>query len=166
VPVNSPPTNSFQMAGEVARAVELETVALRAVQAAFNGQSSVPKLPVPVQVRITHSEKFILDPEGKLDVTIHFDVLGMPPKGATEGFDLHCDFVARYALHAGATFSEGHYSHFASLNALMNVWPYMRELVQSATSRMGLPSLVLTLFRIPSVSQGAPAATTAETAKK
>ncbi len=37
---------------------------------------------------------------------------------------------------------------FASLNGVFNAWPYFREFLQSATTRMGLPQFVLPVFRI------------------
>ncbi len=36
---------------------------------------------------------------------------------------------------------------FAETNALMNCWPYWRELVQTTVARMGLPPLVVPLLR-------------------
>lgn len=38
---------------------------------------------------------------------------------------------------------------FGHLIGVNNAWPYWRELIQSMTSRMGLPSLTLPLFRPP-----------------
>lgn len=38
---------------------------------------------------------------------------------------------------------------FATLNGTYNAWPYVRELVQSLTTRMGLPGLIIPLYRMP-----------------
>jgi preprotein translocase subunit SecB len=37
---------------------------------------------------------------------------------------------------------------FAKTNGMLNIWPYWREYVQSATLRAGLPPLTLPLFRV------------------
>ena len=37
---------------------------------------------------------------------------------------------------------------FAAVNAVHNVWPYWRELVQSVVSRMGLPPLTVPLLKV------------------
>jgi preprotein translocase subunit SecB len=37
---------------------------------------------------------------------------------------------------------------FARLNGTFNAWPYLREIVQSTTTRMGIPPLILPLYRI------------------
>ena len=39
--------------------------------------------------------------------------------------------------------------HFAGANAVFNVWPYFRELVQSTACRMGVPQLVIPSLTIP-----------------
>jgi hypothetical protein len=38
---------------------------------------------------------------------------------------------------------------FAEVNGVFNAWPYFREFVQAATSRMNLPPIVLPLYRAP-----------------
>ncbi len=38
---------------------------------------------------------------------------------------------------------------FASRNGVFNAWPFFRELAHSLVSRMGLPPLVLPLYRLP-----------------
>jgi hypothetical protein len=37
---------------------------------------------------------------------------------------------------------------FAGLNGVFNAWPYFREFLQSATTRMGIPQFVLPVFRV------------------
>lgn len=41
---------------------------------------------------------------------------------------------------------------FAQINGVFNAWPYIRETVQSLTTRMGLPPLTLAVFRVPEVA--------------
>jgi preprotein translocase subunit SecB len=42
---------------------------------------------------------------------------------------------------------------FAKVNGVYNAWPYLREIVHSTTLRMGIPPLMLPLFRITAVPQ-------------
>jgi hypothetical protein len=46
-------------------------------------------------------------------------------------------------------FNSGTLKSFAQLNGIYNAWPYWREIVQSLVARMGLPPLVVPVFRIP-----------------
>jgi len=43
---------------------------------------------------------------------------------------------------------------FATFNATFNAWPYWREFVQSMTSRMGLPSVVIPVLPVPNLIGG------------
>lgn len=40
------------------------------------------------------------------------------------------------------------FSAFANVNAVFNVWPYFRELVQSSLARMGLQPVALPVYRV------------------
>jgi hypothetical protein len=44
---------------------------------------------------------------------------------------------------------ETFFEAFAEINGKYNAWPYLRELVQSLSSRLGLPGLVLPVYRLP-----------------
>lgn len=46
--------------------------------------------------------------------------------------------------------NEDDLEHFAFANATFNAWPYWRELAQSMTQRMGIPPVVVPVFKIPS----------------
>lgn len=46
-----------------------------------------------------------------------------------------------------AQYSDDDLAEFASSNGMFNVWSYWREFVHSATGRMGLPPLVMPLYR-------------------
>lgn len=41
-----------------------------------------------------------------------------------------------------------YFESFGKTNGVYNAWPYWREFVQNATTRMGLPSLTIPVFRI------------------
>jgi len=57
---------------------------------------------------------------------------------------------------------------FASKNVPFNAWPYWRELIQSACSRLGLPRFVLPMYRIrnaPSIQFEPPALSASATGR-
>jgi hypothetical protein len=57
-------------------------------------------------------------------------------------------FVLTYALENFDGIRKSGYQQFADLNGVYNAWPYWREFVQTTITRMGLPALVLPVFRI------------------
>lgn len=70
-----------------------------------------------------------------------------------------------YELPHAKKFSATDLTRFANVNGVYNAWPYWRELVQSVSGRMGLPPLVLPVFRIPRIDQGGRGAKRATQAK-
>jgi hypothetical protein len=68
--------------------------------------------------------------------------------GPTTTLSLQAAFDLLYELPKAKDFSAAALSHFANVNGVYNAWPYWRELVQSITVRMGLPPVVLPVFRI------------------
>lgn len=54
-----------------------------------------------------------------------------------------------YRVPADFEVSKEELSEFGNVNAVFNAWPYWREFVQSSIGRMGLPPVVLPVFRLP-----------------
>jgi preprotein translocase subunit SecB len=62
-------------------------------------------------------------------------------------------FAARYRLiyqFEGAPPATEDVDRFARMNGVYNAWPYLRELIQSTTLRMGLSPLTLPLYKVVS----------------
>ena len=71
------------------------------------------------------------------------------------------DFVIVYKFKDLKKFSPEAIAGFSQRPAMMHVWPYWREFVQSATSRMGLPPLRMPLL-FPGSVPGEPPSTQEE----
>jgi len=54
-----------------------------------------------------------------------------------------------YSFNQKADFKKDDLDMFANVNGVFNCWPYWREFVQNITTRMGLPSLIVPLLKIP-----------------
>jgi hypothetical protein len=63
-------------------------------------------------------------------------------------FSIEATFALDYSLESIADLQEGHFRAFALTNGVFNAWPYWREYVQSCASRMGLPNVVIPVFRV------------------
>jgi len=141
----------IQFSSEVARIVDLEAVALRSWTVNFLGpEAGLPTVPGPMVVQMEHRTNYALNRDAKLlDITVEL-VLSARDKddSGPERVNLTAKFVVRYSMADVPDFTEQHYLHFGSLNAMVNVYPYFRELVHTATARMGLHPLVLPLFKI------------------
>lgn len=57
-------------------------------------------------------------------------------------------FSALYEERPGADLGEDELKRFGEHNVPFNVWPYWREIVHASFSRMGLPRVILPLYRM------------------
>jgi hypothetical protein len=101
----------------------------------------------------THASDRV-DETGKFHVTAALR-LRVVPRGAPGGEDRDEDIAIRivteltYRVPPESSFSPGALKAFAKTNGLFNVWPYWRHYVQSTSVLMGLPPLVMPVYRVP-----------------
>jgi hypothetical protein len=82
-----------------------------------------------------------------IQVTFEAQVVPQQPAGAGPAISFRVVHELTYKVPAGSTFATETLEAFARFNGIFNAWPYWREYVQSATSQMGLPRLILPVFR-------------------
>lgn len=144
-------SNDYSMAAAVARYVELLDVRLVTIDAKFHDPTESSQ-----GLRVgTSREMSARFDEARRVATVHAHLRATvsherPP--AAPVFELSCHYVLdyRFAVSGGPEGDERntYLGAFANVNGIYNVWPYFRELVQSVTSRMGLPPLVLPVYRV------------------
>lgn len=85
------------------------------------------------------------------------DVTGLGPKPESIPVArLSCDYAVQYSFVQDEFFKnldEKDADQFAAYNSSVHVWPHIRELIHSMSMRMGLPPILLPLFR-PAVELG------------
>jgi preprotein translocase subunit SecB len=72
----------------------------------------------------------------------------LPKAQSVEISSLTAEFELTYKVPKGLEITAEVLHEFANVNAIYNVWPYWREVVQDLTSRMDMPTLTLPVFRI------------------
>ena len=79
-----------------------------------------------------------------------FVVKGTPKNSNTKEPDLtiEADFVLIYKAKSLSRLRKNNFDAFGKTNGIYNAWPYWREYVQNIISRMGLPPLVIPVFRL------------------
>lgn len=77
---------------------------------------------------------------------------GMPSfdEGQPPAVDLEAEFDLTYSLPSREALDQGDLDHFAVANGTHNAWPYWRELAQNFSQRIGVASLVMGPFKMPS----------------
>jgi hypothetical protein len=64
--------------------------------------------------------------------------------------EIDADFELAYSCKTDREFAIEDLNQFAYVNGTLHAWPYWRELAESAAQRMGLPRLVVGVFKVPS----------------
>ena len=62
--------------------------------------------------------------------------------------EIDCRFGLEYGAPGAGDFEAANLEAFANTNGVFNAWPYWRELVQNTAARMGVPGIVLPVFRL------------------
>ena len=99
--------------------------------------------------KITHSARIEVDKaNGRICVwpKFHFEAFNEDQDQAV--ITVNATFLLIYSINCCAGLVQRGYQQFANMNGIYNAWPYWREFVQATIARMGLPALVLPVFRI------------------
>jgi hypothetical protein len=146
-------TTNIQLAKEVAKYVQLRSVSLkRALVEACSEVDEAPEvLTVAHEHRCTYSEATGDDRLIHVFADFRFSASG-EGEGAAQVAKLEAQFVLTYEVPKGIALEPQCLKHFADLNGTYNAWPYWRELVQTATGRIGLGSFVIPVYR-PAVAE-------------
>lgn len=70
--------------------------------------------------------------------------------GSEQEFGLDVTVSMRAHLQSGDTLDEQQWEAFAKLQVVLLLWPYVRELISTISTRMALPPLLLPVLEIPS----------------
>lgn len=90
---------------------------------------------------------------GLFVVRIDF-LFGMHPKGekakdnSSARVAVNVSFELTYRIPESMSVSDEELTEFARVNGVFNAWPYFREFVHAALSRMGLPPVIIPVFRL------------------
>ena len=158
--------SNLDLAGKVARNVELDVIKLR--HATVSTLEEAETLPEQVRIDIKYrstyerrgqdsdSPSVVLRVDFKLAVQVA-DAEDMSDEGSGPDFmSLEAGYLLAYQINPAAEFDEECLKHFAEANGPYNAWPYWRELVQSVSGRLGLPGLTIPLYRPTKVELPSP----------
>lgn len=147
---------AYQLAAVVARNVELANVYMRGMKArcvAPRALASDKLLRDEAEVRLEWKTSHTLqEVPPSLTVVVAYRVAllskGEKPELLVE---IEPELALEYTLAAPPPVEarEVLLNAFAQMNGVYNSWPYFREIVQNACSRMALPPVILPVYRVP-----------------
>lgn len=148
-----------KLSAKVSARVEIEEVSLLSADVRRSDEFKPGKTQVEFQPEIAYR----LDKaNSRISLKIRF-VLTLSNRDRNEktyeALKFDVVFVLTYKLSSLGGLTRSHFSAFGELNGVFNVWPYWREFVQSTTTRMGLPPLMVPSLKLfgKSTVEGPPA---------
>lgn len=147
-------TTNIELAKQIARHVTLESISLKKAVIESDLIDGLPDEVGLSQQYRCRFEKVETADAIKLRVFVDFQFFAKRILDGAETGDaasLDATFVLSYLLPQAFDAEERCYSQFAEVNGPYNVWPYWRELVQTATGRIGLSGITVPVFRPPVV---------------
>jgi hypothetical protein len=61
---------------------------------------------------------------------------------------VNVSFELTYSIPESMHVTDEELSAFARVNGVFNAWPYFREFVHASVARMGLPSVIVPIYRL------------------
>lgn len=139
---------------QLIQVVQIEQV--RAVSASMRTSVRSVDEAGTIQGKISHRAHVVQAPqEGLFIVRIDFVFGAHPakeqkPKDTTTAIvAVNVSFELTYRIPENMSTSEEQLEEFARVNGVFNAWPYFREFVHASLARMGLPPLIIPVYRLP-----------------
>lgn len=138
----------FNQARRLMALASLESIRLVHVRAGHVTSPGCPVKPIAEKILPT-AVAGLIDGTNRFNVLFGHVIHGKRgPEGATEiQIDATFELVYSFPQDADPVPSQEEMQAFADTNALMNCWPYWRDLVNMMVSRMNLPPLLIPLLR-------------------
>lgn len=146
---------NMEIISKIAHCIELEDIYLLKSECNLFDESFLNKNNEKINIHQSFQGNIKdLVPGKKVKVLVEFklkteDFQNSSEKDKNIIFLINASFVLLYSFNQKADFKKGDLGMFANVNGVFNCWPYWREFVQNITTRMGLPSLIVPLLKIP-----------------
>jgi preprotein translocase subunit SecB len=141
-------TNPFELAAVVSDRVQISDVRILKSSTEFSTIRDIDDLDLVLtsKVRVEHS---VNEDKTQIMVRPSFSLRGTSSAelGTETLLSISCQFLLVYDVTTVADIPDANLQAFAQLNGVYNSWPYWREYVQNMVGRMGLPRLVIPVFR-------------------
>jgi hypothetical protein len=129
-------TVDFAAVGRVSKFAELEDIRLVEVTAKCN-----PSASGPLEATFAHDSRISNRGDQFLEVRTDYRFTGRSAEA--DIIEVAVTYLIRYVLKAPEPLADDDISEFAISNPVLHSWPFVREFLNSLTSRMGFPPFKL-----------------------
>ena len=141
------PDRELASVAKVAPSVEIRDIRLVGLSAQLKGKCPPSGSEIVLMTEHNVTYDFLSDTSLAVQVLFTLKANG-PGQDGPEFFNLSASHQLTYTGDKLQHISADKITAFASINAVHNAWPYLRELIQSITGRMKLPPLTLPLLKV------------------
>jgi hypothetical protein len=129
-------TVDFAAVSRVSQYAELKDIRMVGVSAKCD-----PKYTAPLEPEFSHECSVVGNENGVLDIICQYRFAGNAAQ--VKIVDIEIKYLLTYAINSPVPLAEGDITQFANGNGTLHSWPFVRELLHSLTSRMGVPAFKL-----------------------
>lgn len=117
----------------------------------FAGQINLDVTPIPkatkvVLVNISSTADFTHKPENQVEIESKWDVVAKDKRSKSEFLNVSVTYCL--VLHSKERFTKNFFEFYEKTSLPLDVWPFVREFLNSMTARMNIPPLNLPLFKV------------------
>lgn len=140
----------LELAVPVSEVVQIRAVVLCGSQIDGDRSIFVERRNYSVKIDVPSVEHLVDREQHTLAVVPSFSLVASRTgnDGPSPVLTIKASFILEYALPPSVEFEEEQLKAFSMTNGVYNAWPYWREYVQSTTTRMGLPPIIVPVFRL------------------
>lgn len=127
---------------KILKGIDLRTISLNKSKAYYNYELKIPE---NLSIKIDDSAEYKTRKNNIVDIFQTYKVDARPPKSKSRYVHIEITFVV--TLLSEFDFNDDFFEVYKEISLKLNTWPYLREFVNQATSRMNIPPLTIPLFK-------------------
>ena len=112
----------------------------------FKGQIDLDVIRKAMVVNISSTAEFVAKHKNEVEISQKWDVVARTKDSQSECLTVSVTYCV--VLHSKEEFTRDFFEIYEKTNLPFNLWPFVREFVNSMTARMNVPPLTLPLFKL------------------
>ena len=113
----------------------------------FKGQIDLDVIRKVTVVIISSTADFVAKDKNEVEISQKWDIVAKKKGSQSEYLMISVTYCV--VLHSKEEFTKDFFEIYEKTSLPFNVWPFVREFVNSMTARMNIPPLTLPLFKVP-----------------
>lgn len=127
--------------GKILQGLTLKNIYLKG----FEGGVNLDAIPQAATIDIKSTAKYTKRPENQIQVVQDWSIVAKDKTSKSKCLSMSVSYGV--LLHSQQNFTKSFFEVYEKTSLPLNVWPFVREFVNSMTARMNIPPLTLPLLK-------------------